>query len=164
MRMSTKCRAFFDTVNMYSNGGSEEIVGSALKDFTNRDSVVIATKRRGMEPCRDVLEARLIRALSPPAIAIGKSRLRGISPFAGAAWTGRDSVSIWHDLHPNSSKLLVVDYFHRAKRAFLGAASSSTWAVAPANVFAHLRIGIENSVFCLGLIGSPNRVERASSA
>ena len=89
MRMSTKCRAFFDTVNMYSNGGSEEIVGSALKDFTNRDSVVIATKRRGMEPCRDVLEARLIRALSPPAIAIGKSRLRGISPFAGAAWTGR---------------------------------------------------------------------------
>ncbi len=35
---------FFDTANMYSNGGSEEIVGRALKDFTNRDSVVIATK------------------------------------------------------------------------------------------------------------------------
>jgi 1-deoxyxylulose-5-phosphate synthase len=35
---------FFDTANMYSNGGSEEIVGKALKDFTNRDSVVIATK------------------------------------------------------------------------------------------------------------------------
>ena len=35
---------FFDTGNMYSNGGSEEIVGKALKDFTNRDSVVIATK------------------------------------------------------------------------------------------------------------------------
>ena len=35
---------FFDTANMYSNGGSEEIVGRALKDFTSRDSVVIATK------------------------------------------------------------------------------------------------------------------------
>ena len=35
---------FFDTANMYSNGGSEEILGRALKEFTNRDSVVIATK------------------------------------------------------------------------------------------------------------------------
>ena len=35
---------FFDTANMYSNGGSEEIVGRALKEFTNRDSVVITTK------------------------------------------------------------------------------------------------------------------------
>ena len=35
---------FFDTANMYSNGGSEEILGRALRDFTNRDSVVIATK------------------------------------------------------------------------------------------------------------------------
>jgi aryl-alcohol dehydrogenase-like predicted oxidoreductase len=35
---------FFDTANMYSNGGSEEIIGRALKDFTNRDSVVITTK------------------------------------------------------------------------------------------------------------------------
>ncbi len=35
---------FFDTANMYSRGNSEEILGRALKDFTNRDSVVIATK------------------------------------------------------------------------------------------------------------------------
>ena len=35
---------FFDTANMYSNGSSEEIVGRALKDFSNRDSFVIATK------------------------------------------------------------------------------------------------------------------------
>jgi aryl-alcohol dehydrogenase-like predicted oxidoreductase len=35
---------FFDTANMYSNGSSEEILGRALKDFTNRDGVVIATK------------------------------------------------------------------------------------------------------------------------
>jgi aryl-alcohol dehydrogenase-like predicted oxidoreductase len=35
---------FFDTANLYSNGSSEEILGKALKDFTNRDAVVIATK------------------------------------------------------------------------------------------------------------------------
>ena len=35
---------FFDTANMYSNGSGEEILGRALKDFTHRDSVVIATK------------------------------------------------------------------------------------------------------------------------
>src|SRR5919112_1891495 len=37
---------FFDTANMYSNGSSEEILGRALKDFADRDAVVIATKLR----------------------------------------------------------------------------------------------------------------------
>lgn len=37
---------FFDTANMYSNGSSEEILGRALKDFANRDDIVIATKLR----------------------------------------------------------------------------------------------------------------------
>ncbi|UPO90139.1 aldo/keto reductase [Niallia sp. Man26] len=35
---------FFDTANVYSNGISEEIIGRALKDYANRDEVVIATK------------------------------------------------------------------------------------------------------------------------
>ncbi|WP_054704302.1 aldo/keto reductase [Bacillus sp. JCM 19041] len=35
---------FFDTANIYSDGTSEEIVGRALKDFTSRDEVVLATK------------------------------------------------------------------------------------------------------------------------
>ncbi|KQN06080.1 alcohol dehydrogenase [Sphingomonas sp. Leaf230] len=38
---------FFDTANVYSDGTSEEIVGRALKDFTRRDEVVIATKVHG---------------------------------------------------------------------------------------------------------------------
>src|SRR5690349_14277941 len=37
---------FFDTANMYSNGSSEEILGRALKEFADRDAVVIATKLR----------------------------------------------------------------------------------------------------------------------
>ncbi|MGO4376006.1 aldo/keto reductase, partial [Paenibacillus sp. MCAF20] len=38
---------FFDTANIYSDGTSEEIVGRALKDFANRDEIVIATKVHG---------------------------------------------------------------------------------------------------------------------
>jgi aryl-alcohol dehydrogenase-like predicted oxidoreductase len=38
---------FFDTANVYSDGSSEEIVGRALKEFTRRDEVVIATKVHG---------------------------------------------------------------------------------------------------------------------
>ncbi|MGO9753901.1 MAG: aldo/keto reductase [Solirubrobacteraceae bacterium] len=37
---------FFDTANMYSQGSSEEILGRALKDFADRDEIVIATKLR----------------------------------------------------------------------------------------------------------------------
>jgi aryl-alcohol dehydrogenase-like predicted oxidoreductase len=35
---------FFDTADVYSFGTSEEVLGSALKDFAKRDEVVIATK------------------------------------------------------------------------------------------------------------------------
>ncbi|MBI5297608.1 MAG: aldo/keto reductase [Chloroflexi bacterium] len=38
---------FFDTANVYSLGASEEILGRALKDFTKRDEVIIATKLHG---------------------------------------------------------------------------------------------------------------------
>ena len=35
---------FFDTANVYSNGTSEEYLGRALKDYANRDEIVLATK------------------------------------------------------------------------------------------------------------------------
>ena len=38
---------FFDTANVYSLGKSEEILGRALKDYANRDEIVIATKIHG---------------------------------------------------------------------------------------------------------------------
>ncbi|MEH7085820.1 aldo/keto reductase [Neobacillus drentensis] len=38
---------FFDTANVYSMGTSEEFLGRALKDYANRDEVVIATKIHG---------------------------------------------------------------------------------------------------------------------
>ena len=36
---------FFDTANVYSDGSSEEIVGRALHDFTNREEVVLGQWR-----------------------------------------------------------------------------------------------------------------------
>ncbi|MBW9091537.1 aldo/keto reductase [Rhizobium wenxiniae] len=42
---------FFDTANVYSDGTSEEILGRAIKDYSKRDDVVIATKVNGrMKP------------------------------------------------------------------------------------------------------------------
>jgi 1-deoxyxylulose-5-phosphate synthase len=38
---------FFDTANVYSAGSSEEIAGRALREYANRDEVVIATKVHG---------------------------------------------------------------------------------------------------------------------
>ncbi|PYS17903.1 MAG: hypothetical protein DMG11_34185, partial [Acidobacteria bacterium] len=38
---------FFDTADVYSDGASEEILGRALRDFSRRDQVVIATKVNG---------------------------------------------------------------------------------------------------------------------
>lgn len=35
---------FFDTANVYSLGRSEEILGKVLKDYANRDEIVLATK------------------------------------------------------------------------------------------------------------------------
>ena len=38
---------FLDTANVYSDGHSEEIVGRAVRDFSRREDVVIATKLNG---------------------------------------------------------------------------------------------------------------------
>lgn len=38
---------FFDTANVYSLGSSEEILGRAIRDFSRREEVVIATKLNG---------------------------------------------------------------------------------------------------------------------
>ena len=39
---------FFDTADVYSQGVSEEILGRALKEYSKRQDVVIATKVHGV--------------------------------------------------------------------------------------------------------------------
>ena len=38
---------FFDTANVYSGGSSEEFTGRALKEYADREDVVLATKVHG---------------------------------------------------------------------------------------------------------------------
>ena len=54
---------FFDTADMYSMGESEKVVGRALKDFAEREEVVIATKvfhSMGDKPNRSGLSRKYI--------------------------------------------------------------------------------------------------------
>lgn len=54
---------FFDTANVYSNGSSEEITGRALRQYANRDEIVVATKvfqRMGDGPNRQGLSRKAI--------------------------------------------------------------------------------------------------------
>jgi len=51
---------FFDTANVYSDGGSDEILGEAISDY-DRDSLVIATKVFGeMDESNPLAESRLL--------------------------------------------------------------------------------------------------------
>lgn len=40
---------FFDTANVYNGGTSEEFLGRALRDYANRDEIVLATKVNGRQ-------------------------------------------------------------------------------------------------------------------
>ena len=54
---------FFDTSNVYGLGASEEILGRALKDFANRDEIVLATKvseKMGDGPNKEGLSRKAI--------------------------------------------------------------------------------------------------------
>ena len=111
---------FFDTSNSYSDGSSEEIVGRMLREFTNRDEVVLATKvffpqRKGQNA----------RGLSRKAIfqAIDASLLR----------LGIDHVDLYQihrwDYHTPVEETLEAlhDVVKAGKARYLGASSMFAW-------------------------------------
>ncbi len=111
---------FFDTANTYSDGTSEEIVGGALRDFAQRDEVIIATKvffPMGKGPNA--------RGLSRKAI------LREID--ASLKRLGTDYVDLyqihrWDYDTPIEETLEVLDGLVRAgKVRYLGASSMFAW-------------------------------------
>src|SRR5206468_10878558 len=71
---------FFDTANVYSDGSSEEIVGRALKEFTRRDDIVLATKVT--IGCAGGRTARACRARPSSArsrtVCVGSARISSI--------------------------------------------------------------------------------------
>jgi aryl-alcohol dehydrogenase-like predicted oxidoreductase len=111
---------FFDTANTYSDGNSEEILGRAIRDFANRDEVVIATKV--FFPLRQGLNAR---GLSRKAIMAGiDASLRRL----GMDYVDLYQIHRWDDHTPIEVTLEALhDVVKAGKARYIGASSMFAW-------------------------------------
>ena len=116
---------FFDTADMYSQGLSEEMLGRALKDFAQRDQVVIATKV--FYPMGDGPNDRgLSRKHVMDAIDASLRRL-------GVDYVDLYQIHRWDPDTPIDETLEALDDIVRAGKArYLGASSMSAWQFAKA--------------------------------
>ncbi|MCU1477990.1 MAG: alcohol dehydrogenase [Subtercola sp.] len=121
----------FDTANVYSDGTSEEIVGRALADFTNRENVVIATKLNG--------------AMRPGPNGRGLSRLHIMNQIdASLRRLGTDYVDLyqihrWDDSVPIEETMEALhDVVKAGKARYIGASSMFAWQFAKAQYTADL--------------------------
>jgi aryl-alcohol dehydrogenase-like predicted oxidoreductase len=116
---------FFDTANVYSDGSSEEIVGRALKEFTRRDAVVLATKVHGR--------------MHPGPNGAGLSR-KAIFAEIDASLTrlGTDYVDLYqiHRFDPQTPLAETLEALHDVVKAgkarYIGASSMYAWQFAQA--------------------------------
>jgi len=116
---------FFDTANVYSNGRSEEILGKALRDFSTRDEVVIATK--------------VFSAMGPKPNDSGLSRKHILSSIdASLMRLGTDYVDLlqihrWDYNTPIEETMEALNDVVRAGKArYIGASSMYAWQFAKA--------------------------------
>lgn len=114
---------FFDTANMYALGSSEEFLGRAIKDLTNREDVVIATK--------------VFFPMTPAPNAGGLSRkaiFRQVD--ASLKRLGTDYIDLYqiHRLDPNVQMEEILEALHDVVKAgkvrYLGASSMQAWQFA----------------------------------
>ncbi|OLP60559.1 alcohol dehydrogenase [Xaviernesmea oryzae] len=123
---------FFDTANVYSDGTSEGILGRAIKDYSTRDDVVIATKVHGR--------------MRPGPNGAGLSRKAILSEIdASLKRLGTDYVDLYqihrYDPHTPIEETLEAlhDVVKAGKARYIGASSMYAWqfhkmlAVAEAN-------------------------------
>ncbi|HEX2175646.1 MAG TPA: aldo/keto reductase [Nocardioidaceae bacterium] len=122
---------FFDTANVYSDGSSEEIVGRALRDFTDRDETVLATKVRG--------------AMRPGPNGRGLSRKAIMTEIdASLRRLGTDYIDLyqihrWDGLTPIEETLEALhDVVKAGKARYLGASSMYAWQFSKALYLADL--------------------------
>ena len=114
---------FFDTANVYSEGGSEEIVGRALKDFARRDDVVLATKVCGrMRPGPN--GAGLSRKAIMAEIDASLARL-------GVDYVDLYQIHRWDYETPIEETLEALhDVVRAGKARYIGASSMASWQFA----------------------------------
>jgi aryl-alcohol dehydrogenase-like predicted oxidoreductase len=116
---------FFDTANVYSDGSSEEIVGRALKEFTRREDVVIATKVHGrMRPGPN--GGGLSRKAILHEIDASLSRL-------GTDFVDLYQIHRWDNTTPIEETLEALhDVVKAGKARYIGASSMYAWQFAQA--------------------------------
>jgi aryl-alcohol dehydrogenase (NADP+) len=116
---------FFDTANVYSDGTSEEILGRALREFGNRDEIVLATKVHGR--------------MRPGPNGAGLSRKAILAELdASLRRLGVDYVDLyqihrWDDRTPIEETMSALhDAVRSGKVRYLGASSMYAWQFAKA--------------------------------
>jgi len=123
---------FFDTADMYSLGRSEEILGRALRDFAERDRVVIATKvfnRMSDDPNDRGLSRKHVMA------SIDRSLKR-----LGTDYVDLYQIHRWDAEAPIDETLRALDDIVRSGKArYIGASSTMSWQFAKALYLADLR-------------------------
>jgi aryl-alcohol dehydrogenase (NADP+) len=123
---------FFDTADVYSQGVSEEVTGRALREYTSRDRVIIATKV--YNPMGDDLNAR---GLSRKHIMDGaEASLRRLD----TDYIDLYQIHRW-DMHTPIEETLAAldDLVHAGKVRYIGASSMDAWQFAKALYTADLR-------------------------
>ena len=121
----------FDTADVYSAGSSEEILGRALKEFADRDDVVVATKVHGR--------------MRPGPNGAGLSRKHIMSAIdASLARLGTDYVDLYQihrwdpDVPIEETMEALHDIVKVGKARYLGASSMFAWQFASAQHAADL--------------------------
>jgi aryl-alcohol dehydrogenase-like predicted oxidoreductase len=116
---------FFDTADVYSNGASEEVLGRAIRDFAQRDEVVIATK--------------VYNPMGPDPNNRGLSRKHIMQAIdASLRRLGTDYVDLYQihrwDYHTPIEETLEAlhDVVKAGKARYLGASSMYAWQFAQA--------------------------------
>jgi aryl-alcohol dehydrogenase-like predicted oxidoreductase len=116
---------FFDTADMYSLGASEEVVGRAIRDFSARDGVVIATKAfypmSGDPNDRGLSRKHLMRSID--------GSLRRL----GTDYVDLYQIHRWDPETPIEETLRALDDIVRSGKArYIGASSMAAWQFATA--------------------------------
>jgi aryl-alcohol dehydrogenase-like predicted oxidoreductase len=116
---------FFDTADMYSLGVSEEITGRAIKDFSKRDDVVVATK--------------VFNPMGPGPNDKGLSRKHVMSSIdaslrrLGTEYVDLYQIHRWDPETPIEETLSALNDIVRAGKAlYIGASSMAAWQFAKA--------------------------------
>ncbi len=116
---------FFDTANVYSDGTSEEFLGRAIRDLSNRDEVVIATKVHGR------------MRLGPNGAGLSRRAIMGEIDNSlrrlGTDYVDLYQIHRWDDATPIEETLEALhDVVKAGKARYIGASSMHAWQFATA--------------------------------